>query len=436
MNLAPSVVGSALARWLSLFAVLFALCGNFASASVFITLHSFCEKHSDCRDGDSPSGTLVADARGNLFGTTEYGGSHQNDKCVNYGCGIVFELRRGVTPDNVVFKVLHTFCNGTKPCPDGSTPRGGMIIDALGNLYGTTQNGGKFDKGVFFKITPAGKFSVLHDFCAKENCTDGSLPFAASVALTYQGAATGAPYDGTSPLFGWADGGQHAGGVLYKLTPGKKWKYEILFDLCALQNCADGEYPNALTLDAAGNMYGTTFAGGGFFDAGTIFKFSQNSLQTLYTFCSEQNCPDGQYPREVTLDSSGNVFGIAMYGGGHGEGTLYKLTGNGTYSIVHDFCSVGNCSDGELPSGKVIVDSHGNIFGTAQGGQNGGIIYESNATFQVLYNFCPDSRSCSDGENPSPLIAYGKNAFAGTTREGGEGVAVQGHGGTIFQFTP
>ena len=132
-------------------------------------LYSF----SGGRDGANPYAGLARDAKGNLYGTTVYGGASSN--CPAGECGVVFRLSRTGKE-----RVLYSFCSQSK-CTDGLFPQGGLVFDAKGNLYGTTVYGGAYGEGTVFKVTPWGKETVLYSFCSLSNCRDGAQPYAGVV---------------------------------------------------------------------------------------------------------------------------------------------------------------------------------------------------------------------------------------------------------------
>jgi uncharacterized repeat protein (TIGR03803 family) len=283
-------------------------------------------------DGGGPSGGLVFDSSGNLYGTTAYGGP---PNC-NSGCGLVFEL----TPDgngDWKEKVLHNFGP-----TGGSAPVGNIIFDAAGNLYGVTQNGGEYTGycqidgcGTVFELTPraTGKWreKALHSFCAT-NCEDGATPYA---GLTFDAAGNlyGSTYYGGSG--GCFDGFQYGCGVVFRLRPGGygEWKYDVIK---AFSGNYDGANPYAnLIFDTAGNLYGTG-ASGGYRGSGAVFRFTpeENGDWTetvLYGFRVRE---DGITPYGgVTFDASGNLFGTTAYGGHEtnycgtgGCGVVFEIT--------------------------------------------------------------------------------------------------------------
>jgi uncharacterized repeat protein (TIGR03803 family) len=219
-------------------------------------LYSLCADNN-CTDGYGSVAGLVLDQKGNIYGTTEYGGA---GGCYG-GCGVVFEL----TPEGK-YTVLYSFC-AQSGCTDGANPQAGLVFDQKGNLYGTTSGGGiiynhycPYEQGcgVVFKLTPKDKETVLYSFCP-QNCADGYFPVA---GLTV--GQNGNLYGTTT------GGGVRSAGVVFTLT--SKGKETVLYNFCAQTNCADGANPYAgLVLDQKGNLYGTTNLGGAY-ESGTAFK--------------------------------------------------------------------------------------------------------------------------------------------------------------------
>jgi uncharacterized repeat protein (TIGR03803 family) len=192
------------------------------------------------------------DAAGNLYGTTTYGGNYG----CTLGCGTVFKLTP--TPHGPWKEsLLHQFSGA-----DGSAPVAGLAADRQGNLYGSASQGGSSKClpgcGVIFKLHPAGggwKVTVIHLF----EHTDGDNPSGAMA------------FDGAGNLYGTTGtGGSGDGGVVFKLAPGAhgKWNYSVLHEFT---NGQDGILPNGVTMDKAGNLYGTTLVGGTF-GFGTVFE--------------------------------------------------------------------------------------------------------------------------------------------------------------------
>jgi len=273
----------------------------------YAVLYSFCA-HNNCTDGYNPAAGLVFDEKGNLYGTTRSGGA--------YGAGVVFRL----TPEGKE-TVLYSFCAQSK-CADGYYPAAGLVFDQKGNLYGTAEYGGAYNGGVVFKLTPKGKYAVLHGFCAQSGCTDGEYP------------AAGLVFDLKGNLYGTTAGGGVSNcdgstcGVVFKLTP--KGTETVVYSFCSQSGCTDGEYPAAgLVFDLKGNLYGTTASGGERY-AGVVFKLTPKGKETvLYSFCAQggNNCTDGDAPYAgVAFDQKGNLYGTTYWGGGGGVGVVFKLT--------------------------------------------------------------------------------------------------------------
>ena len=298
-------------------------------------LYNFCSL-SGCTDGQYPYAPLVRDATtGNLYGTTQYGGTAN--------LGVVFKL-------SATWKetVLHSFTGAA----DGALPYGGLFRDKAGNLYGTTESGGTANLGVVFKISKAGKETVLHSFTGTVN--DGSEPASASFYMD----ANGNLFSVTS------HGGTANEGVLYKLSP--KGKLTVLHSFTA--GTADGCYPYGTpAVDAHGNMYGGT-GGCGTSNLGVVWKVSKNGAEAiLHNFAGAS---DGQSPLAgVILDAAGNIYGTTNTGGASGFGTAFEVNKNGKFILLHTFTGG---TDGKYLYGGLILDPKGRIYGTTINGGTGG----------------------------------------------------------------
>ena len=335
-------------------------------------------------DGANPYAGLTFDASGNLYGTTTQGGT--------YGWGTVFELTPG-TDGTWTEKVLHSF-NLLSEAGSEATPYGGVILDASGNLYGTTSNGGD-GVGAVFELTPTtgGDWteSVLYSF--KQNGADGNTPYA---GLTFD--ATGNLY-GTTLLGGaYYDcyGGEYGCGTVFELTPtaGGGWTEEILHEFD--NNGIDGNYPySTLVFDAQGNLYGTTFWGGTYpncsgngYGCGTVFELTPVAGGTwtekiLHNFGDSST--DGFGPdSSLIFDASGNLYGATLYGGASSGGTAFKLLprkGGWVEDILHNFSDNG--TDGYLPYAGLTFDASGNLYGTTYFGGAHGSTYEGGTVFKI-----------------------------------------------------
>ena len=330
-----------------------------------IVLYSF----TGSADGAQPSAGLIFDPAGNLYGTTNFGGS---GNC-SLGCGTVFKL----TPASGGWTetVLYTFTGGT----DGREPYARLLFDAPGNLYGTTLLGGNIGTvcssgcGTVFKLTPASggwTESVLYAFAGG---TDGASP--------YDPLA----FDPAGNLYGTAyAAGAYGSGVNFKLSPGSSgWTESVLR---AFSGGYDGKYSYGdVILDAAGNLYGTAFQGGGR-GYGVVFQLVPGAKggwqeKVLHSF---GNAPSANPVAGLVMDPAGNLYGTTLAGGqqtscGTTCGTLFKLSpasgGVWTYKVIHVF---GQGTDGYHPSGDLILDSAGNLYGTTQAGgtQGSGLVFE------------------------------------------------------------
>jgi uncharacterized repeat protein (TIGR03803 family) len=261
-------------------------------------------------DGSDPFGPLTFDSAGNMYGTTAYGGTCNN----NDGCGTVFQLTR--SGSGWTKTILHNFGQGT----DGVWPFSGVIIDSLGNLYGTTINGGVNSRGTVFELTPSGSgwnYSVIYNF---QDGAGGFQPYGGLIM-----DAAGNLYGATS------DGGTGGGGTVYELSPsGGGWTFSVIASLSG--QGASGPY-GSLTFDSAGNLYGTT-QNDGAFRFGNVFKLTPSGGQWTYTDLYDfTGGSDGASPfAGVTLDSNGNIYGTAQYAGlscsqsNRGCGVVWEIT--------------------------------------------------------------------------------------------------------------
>jgi uncharacterized repeat protein (TIGR03803 family) len=355
-----------LSAFLLVITVILAIAPGALAQNKYKTLHKF----ENFTRGQSPMAGVIFDKAGNLYGTTSGGG---NLGCGGPGgCGLVFRL----TPNqNGSWKesVLYSFCSLTN-CADGFDPEAGLIIDQEGNLYGTTWGGGTPGAGVIFKLSQnsGGGWteSVVYNFCSVSNCSDGVDP------------AAGLIFDAAGNLYGttW-HGGVHELGVVFKLTrhSGGKWTEAVLHGFTG----SDGMFPAAsLILDAAGNLYGTTFGGGSrncVNGCGVAFELTPTSNgswkeKVLHRFTGGK---DGFLPfGGLILDGAGNLYGTANEGGEdkcgpYSCGLVFQLTPNARgkwkKTVVHYFTGG---KDGGYPVSGLILDAAGNLYGTTQSGGN------------------------------------------------------------------
>jgi uncharacterized repeat protein (TIGR03803 family) len=432
---------------LTIFAItMLLLMGTRAAAQTDTVLHSF---DNNGEDGYAPNAGLISDAAGNLYGTTPTGGT---GSCMpEYGsiptpCGTVFELSPQ-SGGGWTEKVLYSFHGA-----DGYNPAAGLTLDATGNLYGMTTWGGTglcvpfkqsnpMGCGVVFELTPAagGVWSekVLHDF--KVDGSGGTGPSAGLV------------FDAAGNLYGTTKvGGAYGYGTVFELSPasGGNWNEAVLYSF----NYENGSSPNSILVFLGGNLYGTTANGGRPHGGGTVFELTPKtgggwSEKVLHSFCSQVNCRDGYYPAgNLIVDAAGNLYGTTLYGGNHVSceqgttyicGTAFELTLNAdrswTETVLHDFGAHG---DGAYPSGGLVFDAAGNLYGTTfQGGTDGsGTVFEmspqadGNWAESVLYSF--HTGKMNDGGFPvGSLVIDASGSLYGATGTGG-----MYYDGTVFEI--
>jgi len=396
-----------------------------ARSSTETVLYSFTGS-----DGGQPYAGLISDSSGNLYGTTETGGAYKS--------GTVFELtpnsRGGWTET-----VLYSFCAATS-CSDGADPRGGLVRDAAGNLFGTTFEGrgsncgqDYYGCGVVFELSPndgSWTETVLYSFSAGR---DGANPYGGLV------------FDSAGNLYGTTSYGGDKNclcGTVFELSPGSSaWTQTVIHTF--RPNSGDGAYPYAgLAVDAANNLYGTTNTGG-VYGRGSVFKLTPKadkhwSFTLLHSFFDSRGGREGFEPQgPVLLDSKGSIYGTTEDGGTQYYGTVFKLTplkgGKWKEAVLHTF----DDSDGAYPSSSVILDQAGTLYGTTQaGGVKGvGTVFKLAPSKKgwaetVLYSFCTVT-GCSDGDTPrSGLIADQAGNLYGTASGGGNGY------GVVFEVVP
>lgn len=308
------------------------------------TLYNFCSQPS-CTDGYGPSGGLVLDTNGDFFGVTVGGGINSG----NLDSGTVFKI----TPDGNL-TTLHKFCTQSS-CSDGATPASTLVRGADGDFYGTTTFGGTAGQGTIFKITPAGVFTLLSSLeCTESGCLGGSTPYG-PLLQAMDGNFYGTSYAG-GPYF-WCLGG----GVLFAMTPAGG--LTTVHDFCM----PNGFTPMAGVIEATnGNFYGTTLAGGevneqGF---GTVFEETTGGkVYSLYTFCLEAGCPDGNYPQGLIQATDGNLYGMTVQSG-YNDGTVFEITTTGQLTTLHSFSG----ADGLDPDGALLQATNGVFYGTTRTG--------------------------------------------------------------------
>ena len=251
-------------------------------------------------NGNEPLSELIFDAKGNLYGTTYEGGTSN--------AGVVFKLNSKNEET-----VLYSFTGGA----DGAYPSAGLIFDAEGNLYGTGRAGGASNKGVVFKLNSKNEETVLYSFTGG---ADGAYPSAGLI------------FDAKGNLYGttWYGGASNKG-VVFKLN--SKNEETVLHSFAG---GADGAGTQAgLIFDAKGNLYGTTYEGGTS-NAGVVFKLnSKNEETVLYSFTGGE---DGKEPLAgLIFDAKGNLYGTTFLGGGANGGVVFKLNSKNEETVLWSF---------------------------------------------------------------------------------------------------
>jgi len=364
-------------------------------------------------DGAQPMAGLLTDASGNLYGTTVQGGAA--------GRGTVFELVNA--SGSYTNKVLHSF-TGT---PDGAQPESPLIMDLSGNLYGTTHGGGVYGAGTVFELVySSGTYTekVLHSFMGFAG--DGADPCYVALYM-----------DAAGNLYGTtAIGGGYGGGTVFELVndPAAPGNYteKVLYSFKnnSVNNPGDGSEPlSGLTVDKAGNLYGTTMMGGAYGFGGVVYELLNSpggySERILYSFPGSSQGSAGGQPSSLIMDSAGNLFGTT-----DGGGTVFELlsfpTSPATYMTQVLHTGGGSGCGGVPPLEALIADAAGDLYGiTCVGGTHtnvGGTVFKlshvsGSYVFNTLYSF---GASSTDGQNPEGgLLEDSAGNLYGTTSGGG-----------------
>jgi uncharacterized repeat protein (TIGR03803 family) len=387
-----------------------------AAAQSFSVIHTF-----QTNLGAHPYAGVTVDQRGNLYGTTAWGGQ--------FNLGTAYQLRRAQS--GFVYNLLHSFFMAT----DGAYPWDAPTIGPDGTLYATTRLGGIYNHGTIVNLQPPAsvchaiscpwRVTTIHSFRNEE---DGGEPVAAII------------FDQAGNMYGTAlSGGVPGPGVVYEMTRSNgNWVYQVLYSFTGGQ---DGGTPaSPLMFDSAGNLYGTASAGGnsgcGGAGCGTIFRLTNSGSgwtdQTLYTF---QNGTDGAQPTAgLVIDGAGNLYGATCCGNANG-GAVFLLSPSGgsfAFNLALDLSG-----SGPGPQNTLVRDRAGNLYGTTWGdGQFGlGTVFKltpSNGGW--IYSSLHDFTGGSDGANPQGgLVMDSNGTLYGTTYNGGASGSCCG---VVFQVVP
>jgi uncharacterized repeat protein (TIGR03803 family) len=318
-----------------------------ASAQTWTVLHSF-----NGLDGSFPEAGVTRDAAGNLYGTTV--GGRRGGGRVAGNLGTVYKL----THENSgwVITQLHLFTPF-----DGNGPGSRVIFGSDGALYGTTSSGGN-GYGIVYRLQPPA------------SCRSGNCPWTGTILHAFQGGGDGGDpssgdllVDQQGNIYGTAGGGAGGScngtcGVVYKLTrSGQSWSYSVIY---TFQYEDDGDGPDGgVVQDASGNLYGTTYAGGGY-RSGTVFKLTPSgggwTESVIYNFT---NSGDGANPLGGLIWENFILYGATRSGGQYGAGTVYALTpANGGWNFAVLASLPGMAGNGSFA--KLATDNAGNLYGT------------------------------------------------------------------------
>jgi uncharacterized repeat protein (TIGR03803 family) len=391
------------------------------SAASLLTLASF-----NGTDGLVPDGGLIVDATGNLYGVTKAGGPTGYD-------GTVYEIENTATGYSSTPITLASF-----DVPDGAFPGGGLIADAAGNLYGTSQYGGTDDDGgMVFEIakTASGYSStpiVLASFPGIRGGTGGG---AISASSPYGGLIA----DAADNLYGTTEGGRYFNPTVFEIA-----KTATGYSSTPITLAFDVGGP--LLIDAAGNLYGT--GGGGFYGDGTVVEIEKTATgynSTPVTLATFDGSDGASLTGGLVADTAGDLFGTTATGGAYGNGTVFEIakTASG-YSSTPITLASFDYTDGDGPAGSLIMDAAGDLFGTTSygGAYGNGTVYEIAHTGPGRYSSTPitlvsfeGTYNSSDGEDNvvgpnAGLIADTAGNLYGTTQAGGAN-----GDGTVFEIT-
>ena len=361
------------------------------------TLHQF-----DGTDGNQPGGLVLA-TDGNFYGTAAGGTSN----ACTFGCGAIFKI----TPGGAL-TTLHNF-DGS----DGAYPQ--TLIQATdGNFYGTTDEGGAVNFcfqgcGTVFRMSPSGAVTTLYNFCSENGCVDGSNPEGALVQGT-DGNLYGPTFFGGAsnacPTLGC--------GTVFKITPAGVLTTLVSFNLTNGASAAAG-----LVQGRDGNFYGTTEGGGAddicqTFVCGTVFKITQRgAVTTLHTF-TYPGTSDGLQPSAaLVLATDGSFYGTTAEGGANGDGTVFRITPDGSFTLLHSF----DGTDGSSVFDGLFQGTDGSFYApTFLGGANGdGTVFSLSVGLGPFVETVPTS-----GKVGTPLTILGTELTAATSvRLGGKEAA-------------
>jgi len=324
-------------------------------------------------DGAYPTSSLAMDGAGNLYGTTLYGGT---GGCVVTGCGTVFELLPPVNGDAWTKSTIYSFQDGA----DGAFPESGVILDNLGNLFGTTSEGGDLNVcgsgcGTAFELAlVSGNWTQITLYTFEGGTQDGANPL------------SGLTLDRDGNLYGATSGGGIGGlGTIYELSLSNgNWSEKILYAFPGQPGGPglQGRNPSStLVFDTKGDLFGTAEGGNANGCCGVVFVLRPGSggnwTESVYRFNTKNGAASSG---TLVLDASGNLYGTSPSSGQFQLGTAYRLkqgSKGGVTEAYYSFCPRSDCPGGALPKSGLILDGSGNLYGTTwAGGLGWGTVYE------------------------------------------------------------
>lgn len=311
---------------------------------------------------------------------------------------------------------------------DGARPSGRLVWGAFDHWFGTTQYGGGYGGGTVLKMSPSGAFKILHEFCSQSQD---------QLCADGKGPLGGLAKADDGDLYGTTyegGGGSPAGGgTVFKIST--IGMLTTLHEFCLQPDCPDGAGPTGTMMQASnGAFYGTTSYGGGKSNGGTIFRINpEGKLTTLYRFCAKPGCADGSGPQGALIEASnGALYGTTASGGVYGGGTVFTIPlGGGDLTTLYSFCYSGGCAGGGSLFSGLIQSPDGNFYGATTYNTPGGTIFEltPSGTLTTIYSFCAEA-NCPDGMYPQQLTMGSDGNIYGTTLKGGANGA-----GTAFRIS-
>lgn len=323
-----------------------------SSSGKMTLLHSF---DYGVGDGIGPQSGLTLSTNGTFWGTSEG---------EDFNSGNIFYITAAGTLTS-----FNSALGGTGQV-NGGQPIAPPVQGMDGNLYGMTTAGGNDAVctsgdggcGVIYRITPAGKYEVIYTF----NQANGANPYDPLLL------GTDGNFYGTTFYGGTINSVYNGNGVVFKVTP--QGKYTPIYVFCAQPGCLDGGQPSGgLVQGTDGNFYGTTIVGGTHlysnYFGGTIFKLTPaGEYSVLYNFCSQPNCADGGNAIAGLIQATdGNFYGMAQQGGANGNGTIFQITPQGDYTVLHSF----DFTDGDVPESPLLQGTNGILYGQTTYGGDG-----------------------------------------------------------------